>query len=182
MTEQAQYQTIEVTPQPVNLAPTPQVAQTVAVETPVTPPEPVEVVPDNVVTLSTGVRVQFLGKLPQHIAQRIVVNLFHENNIDVANRVVDNANQQKQMELAYSMFQMNSSLVSNGMFFGVLKLWDEPKDRRWLRLAQNDASIYDSHPNLDWNDKESQDFIYMLHFAFTSLEDFELLSQKLLNN
>jgi hypothetical protein len=149
-----------------------------AVVQPVQPP--IEQVPSNVHTLSTGIRVQFLGKLPATVSQNLVVNIFSSSNLE-GGRVVENLTPEAQLKLAYSMFQYTASLVLMGLSEGVLKVYDGlPKNSSWLKTAKINPIIEKSHPNLDWNEPMHQEFVYLLYTAFKTEKDMELLSEQLL--
>ena len=142
-----------------------------------------EVIPDNVVTLSTGIRVQFLRPLPQSIRQVLVISSFNDMNLDSAGRVKDNLTSAEQLGVAKKMYDFNGAILINGLMTGSIKIYDGlPKDGKWLAPFKINPMIKAQHPDLDFNEPLHLEFLYLFYNAFLDAEDYEILSQKMLND
>ena len=140
-----------------------------------------EVVPDNVVTLSSGVKVQFIKPLTPFTAQQIVILSFNNINVDAQGRVKDNMTSQEQLATAKKMYDFNSALIINGLAEGALKVYGGlPKDNRWLAIMKINPAIASNHPFIDFNDQLHLEFLYLFYTGFINEEDYGLLSKHLL--
>lgn len=141
-----------------------------------------EPVPANVITLSSGVRVQFLKQLTPTTSQRIIVTSFQDANIDVDGRVRDDISSSEQLKLAKRMFDYSKAILSFGLAFKALKLYDGmPKDKSWLSYLKLNPIVKLDNPEIDWDDKIHQEMLYLLYEAFANDEDLQYLSEKLLS-
>jgi len=141
-----------------------------------------EVEPENVVTLSTGIKVQFFKPLPSAIAQSIVIGSFTDMNIGDDGRVKDNITSQEQLAVAKKMYDYNAALLINGLVKGCVKVYPEmPKDTRWLKPYKLNPLIVNNHPYINFDDDTDVEFLYLFYEAFLSDTDYQVLSDKLLN-
>lgn len=141
-----------------------------------------EVVPENVVTLTSGVRVQFLKRLSPFVAQQIVISSFNDINLDSSGRVRDNMSSQEQLATAKKMYDFNAALLINGLLEGAMDVYGEmPKDTRWLAAAKINPLIKSTHPFIDFNDSLHMKFIYLFYHGFVHEDDYQILSEKLLD-
>jgi len=139
-------------------------------------------VPNNVVTLSSGVRVQFLGTLPPTISQQIVVTTFQNANLDANGGVKQNMTSMEQLRLANQMFDYNRSILSFALARKLIKLYDGlPADADWLELLKVNPQIRQAMPDLNFSNRFHQELLYMLYYAFMNEDDIALISEKLLN-
>jgi hypothetical protein len=142
-----------------------------------------EVVPDNVFTLSSGIRVQFVKPLPQSIRQALVISSFNDMNLDSTGRVRDNLSSTEQLGVAKKMYDFNGALIVNGLMSGSLKLYDGlPAGDDWLDQFLINPLIQTMHPFINFEKKLHREFLYLFHNGFLVEEDFTLLSSHLLND
>lgn len=142
----------------------------------------VQPVPTNVVTLSSGVRVQFIGRLPTKLTQEIVVSTFQDANLGNDGQVRDNMSSQEQMQLANRMFNYNRAILSFALARGLIKLYDGmPKDNEWLDYLKINPIVKTMMPDIDFNSNIHKTVLYLLFFAFENDKDLELISEKLLS-
>lgn len=140
-----------------------------------------EVVPDNVFTLSSGVKVQFVKPLSPFTAQQIVILSFNNINVDAQGRVKDNMTSQEQLATAKKMYDFNSALIINGLAEGALKIYGGlPKDNRWLMIMKINPAIASNHPFIDFDEPLHLEFLYLFYTGFINEEDYGLLSKYLL--
>lgn len=140
-----------------------------------------EVVPENVVELSSGVKVQFIKPLSPFTAQQIVILSFNNINVDAQGRVKNNMTSQEQLATAKKMYDFNSALIINGLAEGALKVYGGlPKDNRWLTIMKINPAIASNHPFIDFNDQLHLDFLYLFYTGFINEDDYALLSKHLL--
>jgi len=141
-----------------------------------------EVEPENVETLSSGVKVQFIKPLSAFTAQQIVILSFNNMNVDAQGRVKDNMTSQEQLSTAKKMYDFNSALIINGLYEGALKIYGESlKDAQWVRMMKINPAIRSNHPDIDFNEPLDLDFLYLFYKGFVTEEDYGLLSKHLLN-
>lgn len=138
-------------------------------------------VPDNVVTLSSGVRVQFLGTLPAHLAQQVVVSTFQNANLDANGNVRNNMSSIEQLKLAKRIFEYNQAILSFAIAEDLIRLYDGlPTDMGWLKPLTINPLIRTENPHIDFNDPTHQTFLYLMYRAFANEKDLEYISEKLL--
>ncbi len=142
----------------------------------------VKPVPDNVVTLSSGVRVQFIGKLPVTTTQQIVVTTFQDANLDSAGNIRENMTSIEQLRLAKRMFDYNKAIVTFALSMRLIKLYDGlPADKEWLDYLELNPIVRADNPNVDFSKRIHQELLYLMYIAFANDKDLELISSKLLN-
>lgn len=147
-----------------------------------TNPVTIDVEPQDVVTLSTGIKVKFVKPLPSNISQNIIVSSFANANIGADGRVRDGMSSDEQLKIAKRLFDYNAALIITGLSNGCLQVYGElPPEAGWLSMAKLNPVIVNNHPSLDFNDKMHKEFVFLFYFGFATEEDFELLSAKLLN-
>lgn len=140
-------------------------------------------VPANVVTLSSGVRVQFLGKLPPTTAQQVVVSTFQNSNLDAQGNLKDNMSPIEQLRLAKKMFDYNKAIVSFALSMQLIKLYDGlPADKSWLDYLEVNPIVKADNPNIDFTKKIHQELLYLMYVAFADEKDLEHIGARLLNN
>ena len=141
-----------------------------------------EPVPSNVEILSSGVRVQFVKKLPPTVAQQVVVTTFQNANLAADGTVKDDMTSNEQLQLAQRMFDYNKALLSFGLSSGSIKLYDGlPKDTVWLDYLELNPQVRNDNPNVDFKKKVHQELLYLLYVAFATDKDLELIQTKLLD-
>lgn len=141
-----------------------------------------DVLPENVVTLTSGVKVQFLKPLPSAIAQNIVIASFNDMNIGDDGRVRDNMSSQEQLAVAKKMYDYNAALLINGLVKGCIKVYPEmPTDTKWLKTYKLNPLISVNHPYLNFDDETDVEFLYLFYEGFIADTDYQILSDKLLN-
>jgi hypothetical protein len=139
-------------------------------------------VPDNVVTLSSGVRVQFLGALPATTAQQIVVTTFQDANLDANGNVKADMSSIEQLKLAKRMFDYNRSILSFALSMRLIKLYDGlPKDSEWLDYLEVNPQVRNDMPDINFHKRVHQELLYLMYIAFATEEDLGYISEKLLN-
>lgn len=137
--------------------------------------------PDNVVTLSSGIRVQFLGTLPSYLAQQIVVSTFQNANLDGNGNVRTDMSSVEQLKLAKKMFDYNQSILSFALAEDLIKLHDGlPKDDSWLKPLVMNPTIRSDNPHIDFNDPIHKTLLYLMYRAFATEKDLEYISERLL--
>lgn len=142
----------------------------------------VKPVPANVVTMSSGVRVQFLGKLPTTTTQQIVVTTFQDANLDSSGNIRDNMTSIEQLKLAKRMFDYNKAIVTFALSMGLVKLYDGlPEDKTWLDYLELNPIVRSDNPNVNFTKKIHQELLYLMYIAFADEKDLEYISTKLLN-
>lgn len=141
-----------------------------------------EVNPDNVFTLSSGIRVKFIKRLDAFTAQQIVVLSFNNINMDSSGRVRNNMSSQEQLATAKKMYDFNSSLILNGLVQGCLELYDEVPNDKWLKAMKINPAINSNHPDIDWKDPLHVEFLYLFYKGFVNEDDYALLSKHLLGD
>lgn len=142
-----------------------------------------EPLPDNVVTLSSGIKVQFHGKLPSGIAQQIVVTTFSDANLQEDGTVNDDLTSIEQLKLAKKMFNYNHTIISFGTMYDLLNLYDKlPRNSKWMRALALNPMIIEAHPKLDLTEQTDIEFVYLCYFVFRNQEDWDLLSNQLLDS
>ncbi len=140
-------------------------------------------VPANVVTLSSGVRVQFIGRLPTTTTQQIVVTTFQDTKIDANGNLRDNMTSIEQLQLAKRMFDYNKAIVTFALSMGLIKLYDGlPADKTWLDYLELNPIVRADNPHVDFNKTVHQQLLYLMYIAFATAEDLEHISNRLLNN
>lgn len=137
-------------------------------------------VPSNVVTLSSGVRIQFLKRLPPHVSQSIIVNTLAQTNLDADGRVIAEMSNTQQLNLAYKMMAFNYALIAMGLFYECFKPFDElPENKRWLHVLKINPSVRLANPDIDFDSPDDQLYLYLTYFAFVAESDFAVLNEKL---
>lgn len=140
-----------------------------------------EPVPANVYTLSSGVRIQFIKRLPQATTQQVVVTTFQDANLDSEGQVRENMSSMEQLKLAKRMFDYNKSLLSFAQSFGAIKLYDGlPSDTTWLEYLEMNPQVRNDNPYVNFNKRVHQELLYLLYVAFANESDLELISEHLL--
>lgn len=138
--------------------------------------------PDNVFTLTSGVQVQFLGKLPSNVSQRLVINAFSGANISSDGRVRDNMSNSEQLALAKKMFDYNAALILHGLRTKSLDLYGGyPADDEWLQVMLIDPMVEANHPNISINNPLHKKFLFLFYYGFLEDEDWSLLQNQLLD-
>lgn len=128
-------------------------------------------------TLSTGIRVYFTGRIPENISQSMVTQIFNKTQLDSNGAIRANLSSREQIEVASTLLNFNTGLI----FSGKVRLADGlPEDNSWLDEIVMNPVILDSHKNIDLNNPLHLEKLYLRYFAFSSSEDFELLSNKLI--
>lgn len=141
------------------------------------------VVPDNVVTLTSGVRVQFIKPLPPHLAQQIVIASFNNINVDSSGRVKDNLTAQEQLGVAKKLYDFNAALLLNGLQQKCLTIYGGlPQDNSWLENLLMNPIVINSFPHFNENNKMHVDFLFLFYEGFIHESDFDILSKKLVNS
>lgn len=141
-----------------------------------------EPVPANVVTLSSGVRVQFVGRLPTALTQQVVVTTFQDANLDANGQVRDGMTSQEQLRLAQRMFDYNRAILSFALSMGLIKLYDGlPKATEWLQYLKFNPLVRASIPDIDFNSKIHQELLFLIYVAFENEKDLEYISDRLLS-
>lgn len=139
-------------------------------------------VPANVVTLSSGVRVQFLGRLPTATTQQIVVTTFQDAKLDANGQVKGDMTNQENMRLAQRMFDYNRAILSFALSMKLIKLYDGlPKETSWLEYLKFNPLVRASVPDVDYNSKIHQELLYLMYVAFENEKDLEYISARLLS-
>lgn len=142
----------------------------------------VEPVPTNVVTMSSGVRVQFIGRLPAALTQQVVVTTFQDAKLDANGQVRDNMTSQENLKLAQRMFDYNRAILSFALSMKLIKLYDGlPKDTTWLEYLKFNPLVRASVPDVDYNSKIHQELLYLMYVAFENEKDLEYISARLLS-
>ena len=138
-------------------------------------------VPTNVVTLSSGVRVQFIGRLPTALTQQIVVTTFQDAKLDANGQVKGDMTNQENMKLAQRMFDYNRAILSFALSMKLIKLYDGlPKDSTWLEFLKFNPLVRASVPDVDYSSKIHQELLYLIYVAFENEKDLEYISSRLL--
>lgn len=142
-----------------------------------------EVLPDNVVTLSSGVNVQFVKQLPSHVAQQIVIASFNDIHVDSKGRVKDNLTAQEQLGVAKKLYDFNAALLLNGLQLKCINIYGGlPSDESWLENLLMNPIVTTSFPYLNKNNKLHVEFLFLFYEGFINESDFDTLSKKLVNN
>jgi len=140
-------------------------------------------VPANVVTLSSGVRVQFLGRLPTTITQQVVVGTFQDANLGADGQIKEGMSSMEQLKLAKKMFHYNKAIVTFALSLKLIKIYDGlPADKEWLDYLQMNPIVAEDNPHVDFNKKIHQEILFLMYVAFANEQDIELISAKLLNS
>lgn len=139
-------------------------------------------IPEGVVTLSSGIRVLFKGKLPQAIAQSIVVVTFAEANVSTDGTVKDDLDSGEQLTLAKKIFEYKIALVNSGLAFDKLELYDElPKNDSWLRYHKYNPILESLFPRVDFSDPIFINLLYLTQHVFIDTDDDAVLQAHLLD-
>lgn len=143
-----------------------------------------EVEPDNVFTLTSGVKVQFNGKLPANVSQRLVISAFSGANINADGRVRENMTSTEQLALADKMFNYNAALILHGLRTKVLDLYGGyPDGNEWFEVMQIDPMVEENHPNINLGNPSplQKKFLFLFYYGFAEDEDWSLLQNQLLD-
>lgn len=141
-----------------------------------------ELTPENVETLSTGVKVQFYKMLPGSIGQKIVVNSFVGINVDSKGRIKADMTSSEQLSVAKKLFEFNAALILQGLATGAMDVYGGlPENEYWLDIMRLDPTVLAAHPHINFQNELHQKFLYLFYHGFESESDFEILSRKLIN-
>lgn len=128
-------------------------------------------------TLSSGVRVYFTGRIPESISQSMVTQIFNKTQMDNKGNIRGNLSSREQIEVAGALLNFNTGLI----FSGKVRLADGlPENEDWLDEIIMNPVILESHKGINLDNESHLEKLYLRYFAFSSTEDFELLSTKLL--
>lgn len=146
-----------------------------------------EVVPSNVRTLSTGVRVQFNGPLLETMMQPILTHTFVDANLDENGQVrSDKGDTDENISRAAAMLRYNGALLSslNEDYEPAVVLYDGlPSDAgRKLAALRRNPLVANKFPHISWSDAADKEFMYLTYFTFKTAEDWALLSSELLGS
>lgn len=135
--------------------------------------------PEQIVTLSSGVRVAFIGHLSDAISQTLVTRVFGNTQLDDSGRIREKMSTREQLQLAKTMLDYNTALI----FSGKVRLVDGlPEDNTWVEEIALNPVIMAEHPTINLDNPEHLERLYMRYYAFTGEEDIALLSEKLIRN
>lgn len=142
--------------------------------------EAVAVTDDNVVTLSSGMKVK-LKKMNQQLSQNTFTRLMHGATLDKEGQLKETDDPSENLKMLEKVDKYYSMLISFGA-----KLVGEVDDYVESKVLEEDwfdqlVWAETDFKQMDVSKQSTKEFLAMRYFGFISAEDWTILSEKVLN-
>lgn len=135
-----------------------------------------EVLPADVITLSSGVRVR-INPVPQRFLTEGMISIFKEAKLDSEGNIITDDNISNQLKLADNIQHHHATLLSFGveLYGSISDYLGTAVPTNWLNMLKRSGLDLS---DFDLNDSSDREYLFLKNFAFVSDGDWALLNEK----